>query len=257
MMGFKCHRFHHNGLGMKYIIFKLLVTPYLVYMPIYALLTAFMVHWQLIKCRAYYSDWMHTAHYLREQPMSPSLYTTLIKYLGFILSSEELYKTSMFSNCWIEGVWCLTPLSTIFQLYRGGQFYWWGEIGVSGGENHRLTISHWQILSHNVVSSTSRLSGNQNNVSEWSDMFTRRLLFQWASTKRTSSSFHWKLTCSRHDIAENWWIGVKQQSLTHSLSLERDSISHTLVVIGTDYICNCWIDIRHVALLSFWYVISH
>ena len=59
------------------------------------------------------------------------------------------------------------------------------------------------------------LARNQANVSEWSDMSTLGLLFQWASsikiqlsvlvysTKRiSSSSSHWKLTCSRHDIAE-------------------------------------------------------
>ena len=47
----------------------------------------------------------------------------------------------------------------------------------------------------------------QDNVAKWSDMSTRRLLFQWTSTikystKWISSSFPLNVICSRHDMAE-------------------------------------------------------
>ena len=43
--------------------------------------------------------------------------------------------------------WCLMPFSTIFQLYRGSQFYWWRK--PEGLE--KTTNKHWQTLSHIVV----------------------------------------------------------------------------------------------------------
>jgi hypothetical protein len=56
-------------------------------------------------------------------------------------------------------MWCLTPLSTIFNSYHGDQFVLLVEETGVPRENHWPAVSHWQTLSHNVVSSTPRLSG--------------------------------------------------------------------------------------------------
>jgi hypothetical protein len=91
--------------------------------------------------------------------------------------------------------WCIPKYTE--HLYEP----WLGQI-----KDYEIGICCFSVK-HAALRSKSKhwLHRNQNNVWEWSDMSTHRLLFQWARiisiktqlevwwsrTKRTSSSFHW------------------------------------------------------------------
>jgi hypothetical protein len=85
------------------------------------------------------------------------------------------------------------------------------------------------------------LARNQNNVSEWSNISTYGLLFQWASTIKIQVSelvlnevdiaiIILIVTCSRHDIDEKLLIW-RETTLTHSAMV----ISYNYVILTLQF----------------------
>ena len=105
----------------------------------------------------------------------------------------------------------------------------WVRAPLSQTKDYKIGIWIWcffakqaKLMSKNKI----WLTQNQDSVFKWSNMSTRRLLFQWAietndacwSNTKQTLSFDWNRTFSHYDIGEKWltWH-YRQQWLTHSL----------------------------------------
>jgi hypothetical protein len=93
--------------------------------------------------------------------------------LEFLLNSYYYYLSHFFNR--IGGVMVSVPASSVVD--RGFE-PWSGQT-----KDYKIVICCFS-AKHAALRSKSKywMPRNQNNVSEWSDMFARGLLYQWAST---------------------------------------------------------------------------